>query len=78
MRRNHHVTDRILLSAQKRPTAGAVQRRLLRRGIYGYLGLVKYLLMGLVGISYKEASQIVECSSLVEPVFNLFIDVTEE
>ena len=39
-RRNCHVTDRILLSSQRRPAAGTVQRRLLRRGLYGHLGLV--------------------------------------
>ena len=39
-RRNHYVTDRILLSSQRRPAAGTVQRRLLRRGLYGHLGLV--------------------------------------
>ena len=36
-RRNCHVTDRILLSSQRRPAAGTVQRRLLRRGLYGHL-----------------------------------------
>ena len=39
-RRNHHVTDCILLSAQRRPAAGTVRRRLLRRSLYGHLGLV--------------------------------------
>ena len=32
--------SRILLSSQRRPAAGTVQRRLLRRGLYGHLGLV--------------------------------------
>ena len=39
-RRNCHVTDRILLPSQRRPAAGTVKRRLLRRGLYGHLGLV--------------------------------------
>ena len=37
-KRNLYVTDRILLSSQRRPAAGTVQRRLLRRGLYGHLG----------------------------------------
>lgn len=39
-RRNNYVTDRIILSSQRRPAAGTVQRRLLRSGLYGHLGLV--------------------------------------
>ena len=35
---------------------------------YSFCGLVKHLLVELVGISYEEASQIVERSPLAEPV----------
>ena len=35
---------------------------------YSFCELVKHLLVELVGISYEEASQIVERSSLAEPV----------
>ena len=35
---------------------------------YSFCELVKYLLVELVGISYEEASQIVERSPLAEPV----------
>ena len=35
---------------------------------HSFCELVKHLLVELVGISYEEASQIVECSPLAEPV----------
>ena len=35
---------------------------------YSFCELVKHLLVELVGISYEDASQIVECSPLAEPV----------
>ena len=53
-RRNCHVTDRILLSSQRRPAAGTVQRRLLRRGLYGHLGRYGLHLIGNKTISYTN------------------------
>ena len=38
---------------------------------YSFCELVKHLLVELVGISYKEASQIVERSPLAAPVANI-------